>query len=104
MAYIQLEKGESIAKRRIVGIFDIETASVSESTRALMRRKEAEKGVVSLSSDLPKSFLLSDDLYGDRIYLSGLSTESISRRWENAVSDGTAADRAEERKSENWKK
>lgn len=104
MAYIQLEKGESIAKRRVIGIFDIETASLSEHTLALMRRKEAEKGVVSLSSDLPKSFLLSDDLYGDRIYLSGLSPESIKRRWDNTLFDTGSPDGTEERKSENWKK
>ena len=42
MAYIQLEKGESIAKRRVIGVFDIETASLSEHTLALMRRKESE--------------------------------------------------------------
>ncbi len=117
MAYIQLEKGESIAKRRVIGVFDIETegvdplaridietASLSEHTLALMRRKESEKGVVSLSSDLPKSFLLSDDLYGDRIYLSGLSPESIKRRWDNTLFDTGSPDCPEERKSENWKK
>lgn len=104
MAYIQLEKGESIAKRRVIGVFDIETASLSEHTLALMRRKESEKGVVSLSSDLPKSFLLSDDLYGDRIYLSALSPESIKRRWDNTLFDTGSPDCPEERKSENWKK
>ena len=82
MRYIQLEKGESIDKRTVIGIFDIETASMSNATRDLFRRKEDEHGVVSLSNDLPKSFVLCDGEYSDTIYISGLSTESIKKRTE----------------------
>ena len=82
MRYIQLEKGESIDKRTVIGIFDIETASMSASTKDLFRRKEDEHGVVSLSNDLPKSFVLCDGEYSDTIYISGLSTESIKKRTE----------------------
>lgn len=83
--YFQLEKGESIDKNEIIGIFDIETASVSVNTKDFFRRKEDEKGVVSLSNDLPKSFLVCDGEYGDTMYLSGLSTESIKKRLETEI-------------------
>ena len=82
MRYIQLEKGESIDKNTVIGIFDIETASMSNATRDLFRRKEDEHGVVSLSNDLPKSFVLCDGEFSDTIYISGLSTESIKKRTE----------------------
>lgn len=80
--YIQLEKGESIAKNEIIGIFDIDIAGVSAGTKEMFKRKEEEKAVVSLSNDLPKSFLLCDNEYSDRIYVSGLSTDSIRKRIE----------------------
>ena len=80
MRYLQLEKGESIDKKDIIGLFDIESASVSEPTRALFRRKEDEHGVVSLSNDLPKSFILCDGEFTDTVYISGISTESIKKR------------------------
>lgn len=82
MKYIQLEKGESIDKSEIIGIFDIDTASMSPGTKEIFRRMEEEKGVISLSNDLPKSFLLADGEFTDRIYISGLSTESIRKRLE----------------------
>lgn len=85
MRYLQLEKGESIDKNDIIGIFDIEIASLSSGTKEIFRRKEEEKGVVSLSNDLPKSFLICDGEYGDTMYLSGLSTESIKKRLESNI-------------------
>ncbi len=82
MRYLQLEKGESIDKKTVIGVFDIETSSMSQGTRELFKRKEEEKGVVSLSNDLPKSFVLTDGEYSDTLYISGLSTESIKKRGE----------------------
>ena len=80
MRYLQLEKGESIDKKSIIGIFDIESASIASATNDLFRRKEEEKGVVSLCSDLPKSFILCDGEYSDTVYISGISVESILKR------------------------
>lgn len=82
MKYLQLEKGESIAKNEIIGIFDIDLASMSAGTKEIFKRMEDEKGVINLSNDLPKSFLVTDSEYADRIYISGLSTESIRKRLE----------------------
>ena len=80
MKYLQLEKGESIDKNEIIGIFDLDMAGMSQNTNEIFRRMEEEKGVISLSNDLPKSFLLTDGEYADRIYITGLSTESIKKR------------------------
>ncbi len=81
--FLQLEKGESIAKKNIIGFFDIETVGGASATKELFRRKEEEKGVVSVNNDLPKSFLVCDGEYSDSIYISGLSTESIKKRLSN---------------------
>ena len=85
MKYLQLEKGESIDKNSIIGIFDIEIASISQETKDLFKRKEEEHGVVSLSNDLPKSFILCDGEYSDTVYLTGISTESIKKRLNNEI-------------------
>lgn len=85
MRYIQLEKGESIDKKDIIGIFDIESASISASTNGLFRRKEEEHGVVNVSNDLPKSFILCDGEYSDTVYISGISTDSIKKRLGNRI-------------------
>lgn len=85
MRYLQLEKGESIDKNEIIGIFDLDSASISSSTDGLFRRKEEEHGVVNLSNDLPKSFILCEGIYSDTVYISGISTESIKKRIKNEI-------------------
>ena len=80
--YLQLEKGESINKNEIIGIFDIELSGLAQGTKNLFKRKEEEKGVISLPTDLPRSFVVCDGEYDDRIYLTGLSTETIRKRLE----------------------
>ncbi len=83
MRYIQLEKGESIAKDEIIGIFDIEVMGNASGSKEFFRRNEDERSVISLSNDLPKSVILCDGEYADRIYISGLSTDSIKKRTES---------------------
>ena len=85
MKYLQLEKGESIDKNEIVGIFDMDSASLSADTKSFFRRKEEEKGVISLSNDLPKSFIVCEGEYGDRMYISGISTESVKKRIDTQI-------------------
>lgn len=87
--YIQLEMGESVDISEIIGIFSLECVP-GEGTRLLLKRKEEQKGVISLSSDIPKSIMLCDNEYGDRIYVSGLSTESICKRYESKKGMKTA--------------
>ncbi len=83
--FLQLEKGESIEKKQIIGIFDIEMASLSQGTKDFFRRKEEETGVVNLSNDLPKSFLVVDGEFSDSIYLTGLSVDSLKKRIDSDI-------------------
>ena len=78
--FLQLEHGESIAEKDIIGIFDLDGAGASPLTKPLFVRKEEEKGVVSLASDIPVSFVLAQGEYGDTVYISGLSAESVRKR------------------------
>ena len=72
MRYLQLDQGESVDKDEIIGIFDIDTASVSRDTRGALKRISGSFGTVNLCSDLPK-----------RAYISGLSVESVVKRIQN---------------------
>ena len=78
--FLQLEHGESIAENDIIGVFGLDAAGASPLTKPLFIRKEEQKGVVNLASDIPASFVLVQGEYDDTVYISGLSTESVARR------------------------
>ena len=64
----------------VVGVFDMDHATAEEATRDFLAAKQKAMQVVSLASDLPKSFALVREPYGSRVYISGLSAETIARR------------------------
>ncbi len=78
--FLQLEGGESVVTEDVVGVFDMDTATVEEATRDFLSAKQKAMQVVSLASDLPRSFALVREPYGSRVYISGLSAETIVRR------------------------
>ena len=68
--YLHLGLDTIIRTRDILGIFDLDTATVSKRTRQALHRAELEGRVVNVAQDLPKSFVV----------MAGTSPPSISRR------------------------
>lgn len=78
--FLHLEGGETLVAEDVVGIFDMDIATMEEATRDFLTEKQKRMQVVSLASDLPSSIVLVREAYGDRVYISGLSTETIAKR------------------------
>ena len=79
--YLNLNQ-EVLYEAEIIGIFDLDTATVAEKTRAFLRRAETEKKAVTLSYDLPRSFVVAqaENEETHRIYISQLSSGTLLRR------------------------
>ena len=75
--FLQLEGGESIVEEDVLGVFDMDEATASEGTRLFLREAQKQLRVVSLASDLPRSMVVVREEYGVRVYISGLSAQSI---------------------------
>ena len=84
MKYLQLEKGESIDKAEIIGIFDIDTATVTKNTRDYLFLKEKEGRCITVSYELPGSFVVCADKEGNEtVYISQLSASTLLKRTED---------------------
>lgn len=79
--YLHLGQDYIVKTRDIIGIFDLDTASVSKNTRLFLHRAEQEAAVVALSDDLPKSFVVTDFPY-DTVYVSPISSATLKKRFE----------------------
>ena len=59
--FIHIGNGKSVLKSDVIGIFDLDTATVSKTGKDFINRKEKE-GLVEYSDfDLPRSFLLVEE-------------------------------------------
>ena len=79
--YIHLGNNSVINTKEIIGIFDLDNATVSKRTRNYLKKAEQKGEVISTCADLPKSFVICVSNEGKRkIYLSQLSTVTLDKR------------------------
>ena len=77
--YIHLGRDYVLNDRDIIGIFDLETTTTSPRGREFLNYAQKNGAVVSLSDEIPKSFVLVDGPV-ETVYLSPLAPASLKRR------------------------
>lgn len=77
--YLHIGNGKSVRKKNIIGIFDLDSATVSSITKKFIKKKEKEEMVDYLDKDLPRSFIVLED---NRVLLSRISTSGLKIRLE----------------------
>lgn len=78
--YLHLGQDYVINTRDVVGVFDMETTTVSKRGQEFLNRSQKEGAVVTLSDDIPKSYVLTTGVMVDTVYLSDLSPAAMERR------------------------
>lgn len=77
--YIHLGEDTLVKSDDIIGIFDLDNATVMKSTREYLKKATKNKKVVNVSYDLPKSFIVSAE-NDYTVYISLLSSATIASR------------------------
>ncbi len=77
--YLHIGNRKSIKKEKIIGIFDLDTATVSKESKKFINKKEKSGMLIYEDFDLPRSFILSDD---ETVYLSRISSQGLKLRAE----------------------
>ena len=79
--YLHLGQETVVRLREVVGIFDMENATISKYTRQFLA--DAEKGgrVCNVTMELPKSFVVCVDRDGtETVYISQISSATLLKR------------------------
>ena len=77
--YLHLGQDYLVKIRDIIGIFDLDTATVAKNTRLFLKKAETEGAVVPLSDEIPKSFVL-PDFPTPTVYISPISAATLKKR------------------------
>ena len=79
--YLHVGQNTVIRTGEIIGIFDMETSTLSQTTRQVLARAEKEGKVVNVSMEMPKSFLLCQNEKGEMTcYITQISTATLLKR------------------------
>lgn len=80
--YLHLGQDYIVPLQSVVTVFDMDTATVSKRTQALLRRLQDEGRIIELYEDLPRAAVLCESALGETLYLTQLSAQAIERRAE----------------------
>jgi len=79
--YLHLGQDTVVSFDEIIGIFDLDTTTVSKISRGYLTKAEKSGKVINVSMDLPKSFVLCRKEDGtENIYLSQISSTTLLKR------------------------
>lgn len=80
--YIHLGQETVVSKKDIIGIFDMDNATVSRHTRKYLNMAEKKGEVVNITYELPKSFIVcaKPKSRHKKIYISQISSVTLLKR------------------------
>ena len=85
--YLHIGNGKSVKRKDIIGIFDLDTATVSKITKDFMNKRQRAGEVSYFDSDLPRAFILLDENKKTKVRLSRISTSGLKARLESGITE-----------------
>ncbi len=80
--YLHIGKEKIIKTDEIIGIFDLDTATISKATRNYLAMAEKSGDVVNVTTELPKTFIVCKEDGKRRVYISQISSSTLNKRSE----------------------
>ena len=78
--YLHLGEKTVIRTDDIIGIFDLDTSTISKNTRDFLSQSEKDGKVINVSFELPKSFILCREKESYKVYISQISSQTLLKR------------------------
>ena len=86
--YLYLGQNTVVKKSSVIAIFDMDNTTQSKTTMDFLRRAERQNRLISVSDELPKSFVVCSQEEGTTVYLSQLPASTLLKRSENSIDLG----------------
>ena len=78
--YLNIGSDMAVRDKSIIGIFDMDKATVSKRTRMFLEAKQQENKVINAATDIPKSFIVCNWGMDVVVYISQISSKTLLKR------------------------
>lgn len=85
--YLHIGNGKSVRQKDIIGIFDLDTATVSKITKDFINKHQKKGALTYYDSDLPRAFILLEEKKESKVRLSRISTSGLKVRLESGITE-----------------
>ena len=87
--FLHIGEGKVLNKKNIIGIFDLETTSVSKKTREFLRINDKKGNLCYISDEIPKTYIICSSKEEKKVYVSQISSQTLHKRAERIDGLGT---------------
>ena len=81
--YLHLGENTGVRTDNIIGIFDMDTSTISKWTKDYLSNATKNKRVINVSMELPKSFVVCNENNEIKVYVSQISSQTLMKRKSN---------------------
>ena len=81
--YLHLGENTVVRTDSIIGIFDMDTSTISKWTKDYLSNATKNKRVINVSMELPKSFVVCNENNEIKVYVSLISSQTLMKRKSN---------------------
>lgn len=81
--YLHLGENTVVRTESIIGIFDMDTSTISKWTKDYLSNATKNKRVINVSMELPKSFVVCNENNEIKVYVSQISSQTLMKRKSN---------------------
>ena len=81
--YVHLGQNTVIRSRDLIGIFDLEKTTLSKATKDFLSQATKEGRVITVSYEMPKSFVVVLEDGKNMVYISQISAATLKKRAES---------------------
>ncbi|OCN01596.1 DUF370 domain-containing protein [Clostridium sp. W14A] len=78
--YLHLGQDTVVLMKDIIGIFDMETSTISQTTRDTLAAAQKSGCIVNVSMEMPKSFVLCKSGEKTTVYITQISSSTLLKR------------------------
>lgn len=78
--YIHLGERISVHDSTVIGVFDLENTTIGQDTRRFLNALQKKGRVISVSEEMPKSFVVCEEPDGVKAYISPISVTTLRKR------------------------
>ncbi len=78
--YLHVGQDTLVRMSEVVGIFDLDNSSIAKSTRDYLADVQKKGQVITVTNEIPKSFIVCQGAGGAKIYISQISPATLKKR------------------------
>lgn len=80
LVFLHIGNDVVVRSKDVIGVFDMDNTTISAKSRQFLSNSQKNDEVINICDDLPKSYIVTNHLNKNNVYISSVSSQTIFKR------------------------